>query len=89
MIAPETLDSILSEIEHGAAGDVLLSALRARFPDVHFTLCADDDVGAVVPHRTAAGFNVYLVDGRDHCLKLTTEPAAATGLVLGELYDGE
>ena len=33
------------------------------------------------------GLNVYLVDGRNHCLKLTETLEAATGLVLAEVLE--
>jgi hypothetical protein len=38
--------------------------------------------------REAEGFNLYLVDGRAHCMRFTTDLAAATGLVLAETGHG-
>jgi hypothetical protein len=30
-------------------------------------------------------FNLYLIDGREHCLKLTNDTETATGLVVAEI----
>ena len=64
-------------------------ALRETFTDMHLTYCMDDDIGAgsaaIAPVREAAGFRIYLVDGRDHCMRFTRDLESATGLVLAEI----
>jgi hypothetical protein len=55
---------------------------RARFPGLTLTRCDVSDVGNEPPFREYPSFNLYLVDGADHCWKLTTEPARATGIVV-------
>jgi hypothetical protein len=65
--------------------ETTLGKLRANFKGVHFTYCMDDDVTGVEPFLRHPGMNVYLVDGRDHCLKLTETLEVATGLVLAEV----
>lgn len=89
MISAETIAAIVREVETGGLSEPSLSSLRTRHPQLHFTFCMDDDVGAVEPHLQAAGFNVYLVDGREHCLKFASGLEAATGLVLAEVLDEE
>lgn len=66
-----------------------LAELRARHPDVHFTYCMDDDIGHYRPYLERPSFNIYLVDGREHCLKFTTELEGATGLVLAEVIQDD
>jgi len=65
--------------------ETTLGKLRAQFKGVHFTYCMDDDVTGVEPIQRHPGMNVYLVDGREHCLKLTESLEYATGLVLAEV----
>jgi hypothetical protein len=81
----------LSEQSLGAIGDLLASAgpgaatvveLRRRFPGLTVTRCDAHDVADETPFRSFSGCNLYLLDGRDHCFKVTSDPAAATGLVL-------
>lgn len=67
--------------------EMTLGKLRATFKGVHFTYCMDDDVTGVEPFARHPGMNVYLVDGRDHCLKLTEKLDIATGLVLAEVLE--
>jgi hypothetical protein len=81
----------LSEQCLRAIGDVLASAgadaaavaeLRRRFPALSVTRCDAHDVADETPFRTFQRCNLYLLDGRDHCFRITSDPAAATGLVL-------
>jgi hypothetical protein len=67
--------------------ETTMSKLRAEFKGVHLTYCMDDDVAGVEPIQRHPGLNVYLVDGRNHCLKLTETLEAATGLVLAEVLE--
>ena len=62
-----------------------LSALRQQFPDIHFTYCMDDDLPNNVPILEKAAFNLYLIDGREHCLCLTNDYELATGIVVAEI----
>jgi len=66
-----------------------LHALRAAWPGIHFSYCMDADVCGVDPVMRMPGVNVYLVDGRAHCLTLTGDLDAATGLVLAEVDAGD
>jgi hypothetical protein len=89
MIAPATLDGIARVVERAGLSERTLSALRESFANLHFTYCMDDDigvgVGAAMPVRESPGFRIYLVDGRSHCMRLTGDLEAATGLVLAEV----
>jgi len=61
--------------------------MRSAFPDLHFTFCSDDDVMSEQPASKLPGFNLYLVDSSNHCLCLTSDSNAATGLVVAEVED--
>ena len=45
------------------------------------------DVISIAPVEKRKAFNVYLVDGREHCLRLTTDYKVATGVVLAAVLD--
>jgi hypothetical protein len=62
-----------------------LSALRQQFPDIHFTYCMDDDLPNNTPVIEHKDFNLYLIDGREHCLCLTNDYDIATGIVVAEI----
>lgn len=57
--------------------------LRETFPGIHFTVCGEDDIP---PRLAAAAGNerceLYYIDGSEHCLKLTADAAAASGIVV-------
>ena len=85
MLAPETVAAIAAETEATGLSEQTLATLRSGHPGVHFTYCMDDDVGVQEPYLSRPGFNVYLVDGREHCMKFASDIAHATGLVLAEV----
>jgi hypothetical protein len=85
MIDTATLDRIAETTRARGLDETTVQALRAAWPGMHFSYCMDDEVCGVEPVRTCAGFNLYLVDGRNHCLSLTGDVGAATGLVLAEV----
>ena len=67
----------------------VVTSLRAAYPDIHFTYCLDDDINAGKPVIEEEKFNVYLIDGREHCLCLTNDYDIATGIVIAEIIDDE
>jgi len=62
-----------------------LSVLRQQYPTIHFTYCMDDDLPNNTPVIERKDFNLYLIDGREHCLCLTNDYEAATGIVVAEI----
>lgn len=89
MLSAETLAAITADIEQLGVSESTLAHLRAKHQGLHFTYCLDDDVGVQNPAHQGAGYNIYLVDGRDHCLKFTDDLGDATGLVLAEVIDDD
>ncbi|MDP2835064.1 MAG: DUF6129 family protein [Pseudomonadota bacterium] len=66
-----------------ALDDAGMAQLRADWPGLHLTLCSDNDVPARLPAvLERPGFNLYLVNGQEHCLTLTNDPEVAIGVVL-------
>lgn len=89
MLNAETLATIAADIEQLGVSESTVARLRTQHRGLHFTYCLDDDVGDRTPAHAGAGFNIYLVDGRDHCLKFTDHLTEATGLVLAEVIDDD
>jgi hypothetical protein len=89
MLNAETIAVIAAEVQAAGLSEQTLAAIRSGHPDIHFTYCMDDDVGVHEPFAARPGFNIYLVDGREHCMKFTTEIAHATGLVLAEVIEDD
>ena len=86
---PNRLQQVAAVVRRAGLNEQTLAVLRETFSDIHFTSCLDDDVGNIEPAHRDTGFNVYLVDGREHCLKLTTDLQAATGLLLAQVDDAD
>lgn len=87
MIAAGTLEQIAdSAASLGELNEAALAGLKQRWPDLRFTLCNDDDMPARLPPALRReGFNLYLVNGSEHCLSLTDDPLQAIGVVLAEV----
>lgn len=87
MIVAGTLEEIadaaaaLGELNGGA-----LDGLKQSWPNLRFTFCNDDDMPARLPPvLRRERFNLYLVNGSEHCLSLTDDPSHAIGVVLSSL----
>jgi len=87
MITSDQLQVIADTIATQLLNDELVTFLRAQFPDIHFTYCMDDDVSGVLPKFENPRFNLYLVDGREHCLSMTNNHEIATGVLVAEVID--
>lgn len=87
MITTEQLQTIANTLEGQSLNDAIVTFLRAQFPDIHFTYCMDDDVSGVQPKLETPHFNLYLIDGREHCLCLTNNHDDASGVLVAEIID--
>lgn len=72
------IDKVLSAPDAAARA---FAELRRLFPHLAWTRCDASDVNEA-PFRSYAQFDVHLLDGADHCVQITDDPARATGLVL-------
>lgn len=89
MITADRLREVSHWLTARKGGGDLQSGMRQAFPELHFTFCSDDDVALDAPASACEGYNLYLVDGSGHCLTLTTELTAASGLVIAEIEDDD
>ncbi|MDZ4201647.1 MAG: DUF6129 family protein [Gallionella sp.] len=87
MIVPETLEKIANAAAAlGELNDGALDTLKQTWPELRFTFCNDDDMPARLPPALRRDrFNLYLVNGGEHCLSLTDDPLQAIGVVLAEV----
>lgn len=86
MISPELLESIAFAIKAQPLNESVVTALRSDYPGIHFTYCMDDDIGnQQQPAFENTAFNLYLVDGREHCMCLTRNYEHASGIVIAEV----
>lgn len=85
MISPEQLQHVATALTGAVLHEALIATLRSANPGIHFTYCMDDDIPNHEPLLAGDGFNLYLVDGREHCLCLTQDYANATGIVIAEV----
>jgi hypothetical protein len=68
----------LIEIEKVLAGS---DTVAGRFPNLAWMRCDASDV-IETPFRSYGGIDLHLIDGSDHCVKITSDPSQATGIVL-------
>ena len=85
MIETGQIERIAEQVVREGVNETVIGSLRVQYPELHFTYCMDDDVTAAVPVKEGPGFNLYLVDGRNHCLCFTQDAATASGLVIAEV----
>lgn len=87
MISPAQL----AEVGAAALFDPRATALRQRFPDLHFSECSEDDVSPrYQPALSLAGYDLFFISGATgHCLALTHDAAIATGILLAAKVDDE
>ena len=72
------IDSMLA----GGADASGLADFRRRFPSLSLTRCDASDVDAETPYREYPEVSLFLVDAHDHCWRITSDPARATGIVV-------
>jgi len=85
MITPEQLHSIANKVAEQPLNEAVIGNIRSQYPGIHFTYCMEDDIPNHQPVLESNGFNLYLVDGREHCLCLTGHYEHASGIVIAEI----
>ena len=79
----EDLGAIGEMLAAAPADGQVFSALRQRFPAIVFTRCDASDV-VETPFGTFGAYDIHLMDAKDHCVTITSDPAQATGIVLAK-----
>jgi phage/plasmid primase-like uncharacterized protein len=88
MIETALLERVIGLVTPAATYDALAKQLRATFPDIHITVCGEDDVPPrLTPAAEGSACRLYYVDANEHCLKLTTDAETATGIVVALIDD--
>jgi hypothetical protein len=75
------IESTLLQFEQNTSNPV--SILKECFPDLTFVRMSDSDMD-IEPYLSAQNYNLYLLDGRDHCVQLTQNIEHATGVVVAQ-----
>ena len=93
MILPELVARVAAAVAGTplslSDGD-LQRALRERFCPLRIVVCSDDDVPPrVSPVFGNARCNLYYLDASEHCVTLTGDAGAASGLVVGRRTEDE
>lgn len=83
-LSADDLNEIESVLASSDADIRALADLRRRFPKLSLTRCDASDLDAQTPFRAYRRFDLHLVDGMDHCWRLTSDPSRATGIVVVE-----
>lgn len=90
MIDRALLDGILAAVAPQLPHEELARRLRAAFPGVHVTVCGEDDIPPRLPCAAENALcYLYYVDAGEHCLKLTTDADAATGVAVALRSDDD
>lgn len=87
MVNPQQIETIADYVAANGVSEGTIAALRANYEGCHFTYCMDDDISAARAYLARPGFNIYLVDSRQHCSVLTTDDANASGVVIAEVIE--
>lgn len=87
MISSEQLQRIAATVRSRELNETVVGELRTEYPGIHFTYCMEDDIPNHEPMLECDGFNMYLVDGREHCLCLTRNYEHASGIVIAEVLE--
>lgn len=82
-LSPDDIATITGLLAEAGPGPAAAQEIRKRYPKLAITRCDASDV-TEDPYAVAGSFDLHLLDTRDHCVQLTTDPACATGLVLGQ-----
>ena len=83
-ITVETLKEIESALlEFKASTNNPVPLLKGCFPDLSFVRLAASDIDEP-PFRKLEDYNIYLLDTREHCVRITSDPGMATGIVVAQ-----
>jgi hypothetical protein len=73
------IDALLGASDAGAE---VVASVRVRFPGLPVTRADPSDLDTEMPFRQYYRFDLFLVDGSNHCWRLTAAPEQASGLVI-------
>jgi len=83
-LSTEALQEIRMLLESEAPATERYASVRKSFPGLSLTRCDASDMSSEVPVFETSDFCVYLIDTSEHCVRITGDPAAATGLIVAQ-----
>jgi len=83
-LGTEALQEIRRLLESEAPAAERCASVRRSFPGLSLTRCDASDMSSEVPVFETPEFCVYLIDTSEHCVRITGDPAAASGLVVAQ-----
>ncbi|CAL1239779.1 hypothetical protein [Candidatus Methylocalor cossyra] len=83
-LSEQTLGEIRTLLEGQASLPERCASVRQRFPGLSLTRCEASDMGTETPVFETPELCVYLIDTSAHCVRITEDPAAATGLIVAQ-----
>jgi len=81
-LSPDQIQDIATVLQRCGPADSPLDALRRRFPGLKTSRCDAADIDMETPFRSFPQFDLHLIDGRDHCWRLTEDPQHATSVLI-------
>lgn len=81
-IAPAQVSQIDAVLATADVDTQAIAAIRQLAPGLKVTRCDAVDMREETPFRIYDKVSLYLIDGRDHCWKITQDPSCATGVAL-------
>jgi hypothetical protein len=81
-LTPAQLGEIDAALATASADPQTIASLRQLAPGFAITRCDALDMRDETAFRIYASVALFLIDTRDHCWKITQDPARATGFVL-------
>lgn len=83
-ISTDTMNEIeLSLLDFHKVSNNPLPMLKDCFPDLSFLRMSATDIDEA-PFRSLVHFNLYLLDGRDHCMHITNNLSEATAVIVAQ-----
>jgi hypothetical protein len=83
-LTADALEQIRALLEGEGPAAERIASLRKALPGISLTRCDASDMDTETPALTLPGFDVYFIDTSEHCARITTQPEAATGLIVAE-----
>jgi hypothetical protein len=81
-IATAQVTRIDAALATAGADSRAVASIREIAPGLMVTRCDALDMRDETPFRIYENCSLYLVDGRDHCWKITQDPQDATGVAI-------
>lgn len=89
MALPSDAQSVIERlINHSVTHADCITEIRRIYPGLATINCDASDMGMETPWFETGQFQVFLLDTREHCTQLTSDPLVASGLVLARKARG-